>query len=107
MTNAGATFTINQRTLIVTATGVNRLYDGTVNATVTLLHNALAGDVVTAGYGGATFENRNVGNGKPIEVTGISISGDDSANYTLNGVTTATTSANITARPLSNQRRHR
>src|SRR5213076_247589 len=40
-----------------------------------------------------------VGTAKPVSVTGISISGPDAGNYTFN--TTATTTADITARALT------
>ena len=85
----------------MTATGVNRLYDGTAVATVNLAHNAIAGDDVTVTYAAASFADKHAGSAKPIEVTGISIGGTDGANYTLNGVTTAAASADISQRPLS------
>ena len=43
--------------------------------------------------------HKNVGTGKTVTVSGISISGTDAGNYTFN--TTATTTANITARGLT------
>jgi hypothetical protein len=90
---------ITARGLTVTATGVNKIYDGTTNATVTLADNKLSGDVVTDSYTSAAFTTSTAGTGKTINVSGISISGTDSGNYTNN--TTATTTANITqATPL-------
>jgi len=80
----------------VTATGVNKVYDGTVTATVTLSDNRVAGDVFTASYGSASFTSSAVGNGKTVNVSGISLAGTDAGNYTL-GNTTAATTANITA----------
>src|SRR5439155_729283 len=90
---------INPRTLTVTATGVNKTYDGTNSATVTLSDNRLAGDVLTGGYTSATFADKNVGIDKAITVAGISISGTDAGNYGL-ASPTALTTANITAQPL-------
>ena len=46
--------------------------------------------------GTATFDNKNVGTAKTVTVTGITLSGADAGNYTLNS--TATTTADITAR---------
>ena len=53
----------------------------------------------TDSYTTATFADKNVGTGKPVSVSGISISGTDAGNYTFN--TTATTTADITARALT------
>jgi hypothetical protein len=78
---------------------VNKVYDGTTTATVTLSDNRIAGDVFTDSYASASFVDKNVGNGKTVNVTGISISGTDAGNYTFN--TTATTTANITPAPLT------
>ena len=82
-------------TLTVSATGVDKVYDGTTNATVTLSDNRISGDVFTDNYTTAGFADKNVGNGKTVTVFGISISGLNSGNYTLNN-TTASTTANIT-----------
>jgi hypothetical protein len=92
---APTTANITPRPLTVSATGVNKTYDGTTTATVTLSDNRVAGDVFTDSYGAAGFADKNVGSGKTVSVTGTSISGTDAANYTFN--TTATTAANITA----------
>ncbi len=95
-TTATTTANITAASLTVTATGVNKVYDGTTAATVTLSDNRAAGDNITDNYTSASFSDKNVGNGKTVSVSGISISGPDAGNYTLNN-TTATTTANITA----------
>src|SRR5206468_5468531 len=61
--------------------------------------NRLAGDVFTYSYASASFGDKNVGTAKPVSVSGISLSGTEAGDYTPN--TTASTSANITARPLA------
>ncbi|WP_199121607.1 YDG domain-containing protein, partial [Pedobacter sp. ASV28] len=76
------------------ATGSNKVYDATSNATVTLSSNALSGDNITLAYTSATFNSKTVANGKPVSVSGISLSGTDATNYTFN--TTASTTADIT-----------
>jgi hypothetical protein len=91
--------TINSRPLTVTATADNKTYDGSTAATVHLSDNRVAGDVFTDSYTSATFADKNVGSAKSVSLTGISISGTDAGNYTVNS--TASTSANITARPLT------
>jgi hypothetical protein len=96
---ASTTADITTRVLTVTATGINKAYDGTTTATVTLSNNKVAGDDVTASYTSATFNNKNVGTGKPVSVSGISISGADAGNYTFNDTTSTT--ADITAQALT------
>ena len=90
-----STGAITARPLTVTATGVNKIYDRTTAATVSLADDRVAGDVLTDSYSTATFADRNVGTSKPVSVSGISISGADATNYTLQN-TTATTTADIT-----------
>ena len=38
---------------------------------------------MTLGYSSASFNNKNVGTGKPVSVSGITISGADAGNYDL------------------------
>ena len=91
--------TITARPLLVTATGVNKIYDDTPSASVALSDTRVVGDNLTESYTSAVFDDPNVGLGKPVTVSGISLSGLDAANYTFN--TTTTTTANITAAPLA------
>src|SRR6185436_8185244 len=98
-TTTSTTANITARSLTVSATGVNRIYDGTTNATVTLSDDRVAGDVLTTSYTTANFLTKTVGNGKTVNVSGISISGVDLGNYTAK--TTTSTTANITARSLT------
>ena len=95
-----ADLNVSQAPLTVTATGQNKVYDGTAVAAATLSDNRVAGDVLTVSYAAATFANKNVQNGKTVSVSGITISGTDAANYTLQN-TTASTTANITARSIT------
>ncbi|HSZ57520.1 MAG TPA: choice-of-anchor tandem repeat GloVer-containing protein [Tepidisphaeraceae bacterium] len=98
--SATVTFSIAPASLTVLAVGVNKVYDGTTAATVTLTDNHVPGDQVTDSYASASFADKNVGANKSVGVSGISISGPDAANYTL-ASTSATTTANITKRPLA------
>jgi hypothetical protein len=91
---------ITQRALTVTATGQNRVYDGTTAAGVTLADNRLAGDVLTAGNTSASFTDKNAGTGKTVNVAGIGLSGADAGNYSVNSA--ATTTANITPATIAN-----
>ena len=93
---AGVTANITSLGITVSATGVDRVYDGTVNDPATLASSGVvAGDHVTFSDTSATFADPNVGNGKTVSVSGIAASGADAGDYTLLN-TTATTAANIT-----------
>jgi hypothetical protein len=98
-TTASTTANINARHLTVTATGIDKTYDGTTTATVTLSDDRIAGDALTDSYSSASFSDKNVGSGKTVTVTGIAISGADAANYSANP-NTATT-ASISSRKLT------
>ena len=87
--------TIIQYLLTVGATGVNKDFDGTTNATVTLSDNRVPGDnSISDSYMGASFVNAGPGTGITVNVNEISISGPGVGNYSLQN-TTATTTANI------------
>ena len=72
-TTATTTADITARPLTVTATGVNKVYDGTTAATVTLADDRVGGDVLTTTYTSASFADKNVGTGKTVSVSGITI----------------------------------
>jgi hypothetical protein len=93
------TANVTPRALLVTATGINKTYDGTTTATVNLSSDKFAADTIGLNYTTATFSTKNVETGKTVSVSGISLSGVDAANYTPN--TTTTTTANITLRTLT------
>jgi len=92
----GVAANITAKPLTVTATGINKAYDGTINDSVTLASSGMvSGDTVNLGYVSATFADKNVGTGKTVSVTGISAAGSDAGNYSFSN-TTASTSASIT-----------
>src|SRR5207302_1429754 len=94
-TSTNTTAKITPRTLIVSAIGINKNYDGTTNATVTLSDDRVSGDNLATTYTTAGFEDSAPGTNKPVHVFGISITGGtDAANYALTN-TTADTTANI------------
>ncbi|MBX9727184.1 MAG: hypothetical protein K2X09_07950, partial [Rickettsiales bacterium] len=84
---------ISPRALTISATGVNKPFDGSAVATVTLSDNRVAGDVLTTGYASAAFPNSSVGSGRLVTVTGITLSNVDAGNYSFN--TSALTIADI------------
>ncbi len=87
--------TISSKSITVTATGVDKSYDGTTVASVNLSSSQLApGDSITFADTSATFADKNAATGIAIDVQGIHATGTGAGNYTLSN-TTATTSANI------------
>jgi MBG domain (YGX type)/YDG domain/HYR domain len=91
----------------LTVTGItaqNKVYDGSVTATLNLggaaLNGVAGGDTVTLSTAGATgsFADKNVGIGKPVQVTGLTIGGADAGNYLL---TQPTATADITPKGLT------
>lgn len=97
--------TVTQRQLTITGlTGVNRQYNATNVATVSgsaTLNGVLAadtGNVTLSVEPTYTFANANIGTGKAITISGLSLTGSAAANYSL---TLPSLSANITAKALT------
>ena len=107
VTSAPGSLTVNPAsiTAVTGITAVNRAYDGSLAATINVgaagFTGMLAGDVLSLG-GGATgvFVDKNVGNAKTVNISGLALTGADASNYTL-ASSTATASANITAASLT------
>ena len=97
-TSTTTTANINKKSLTVSITASNKTYDRTTTASVTYLDDRIAGDVLTV-TGTPNFSDKTVAAGKTVTATGIGISGTDAVNYTQN--TSATTTADITARSLA------
>ncbi|TAN70186.1 MAG: filamentous hemagglutinin N-terminal domain-containing protein, partial [Methylobacter sp.] len=93
------TANITARGLTVTASGIDKIYDGSTAAAVTLNDNRLADDVLTLSNTSAYFSNKNAATGKTITVRGITIGGIDADNYIAN--TVASTAADITVKGLT------
>src|SRR6185369_7374560 len=97
-----ATADITAATVTGSITADNKIYDGTTAATIATrtISGVLGIDNVSLDGGTATFADENVGTGKTVTATGLSLSGADAGNYQLDS-TSATTTADITARPLT------
>ena len=91
---SGSNGEITAKNLSVTYTGVNKVYDGNTTASVLTSDNRVNGDVLTISRT-ANFADKNVGNGKGVDVTGVSLGGADAGNYVLTS-TTGSTTADIT-----------
>ncbi|MCC7703651.1 filamentous hemagglutinin N-terminal domain-containing protein [Janthinobacterium sp. GW460P] len=96
---ASTTADITPAALTVSASGVNKVYDATTNAVVSLRDNRIGNDQLTIASNGASFSDKNAGAGKTVTVAGIRLSGADAGNYVVN--TTASTTATISQAPLT------
>ncbi len=102
---AQPTPTANITAVNLTITGVtanNKTYDGTTTATLDTsgasLVGVIGGDTVTFSGGTGVFANKDVGVGKAVTISGITLGGADGGNYTL---TQPAATANITAANLT------
>ncbi len=80
----------------------NKAFDGTTDATIATrtLTGVQGSDDVTLTGGTAAFDDKHRGDNKTVNVTGLTLSGAASGNYTLSS-TSATTTASITARGIT------
>src|SRR5206468_2642423 len=101
-TNVDRAFTVAQKTVTGSITASSKVYDRTTSATIATrtLSGVVGGDNVSLSGGTATFADKNVGIGKTVSATGLSLSGTAAANYQL-ASTNATTTADITAKGLT------
>ncbi|WP_409026784.1 YDG domain-containing protein [Janthinobacterium sp. SUN098] len=90
---ASTTADITPAALTVSATGINKVYDASTNAVVSLRDNRIGNDQLNIASNGASFSDKNAGAGKTVTVAGIRLSGADAGNYVVN--TTASTTATI------------
>ena len=107
-TTASTSANITPKLVNVTGiTAVDRVYDGTTIVAVQVSNPTVDGlvalDDVQAvlpvdGISSGTMADRHAGTGKPVAVTGLSLSGTDAGNYTL-GSSGGT--VNITPKPIS------
>jgi hypothetical protein len=90
-----AAASIARATLTVTALADARTYDGTTTATVHIQANRIGTDLVAVAFTSATFGDKNAATEKAVIVAGLSLVGEDAANYTLADVTSVTATATI------------
>jgi VCBS repeat-containing protein len=102
---ATASLTLTLTQVNLTVSGIiasNKVYDGTAVAKLgfsgATLNGVISGDAITLNPAGAsaTFADANVGTGKAVTITGLTLLGTMATNYTL---TQPTATANITAAP--------
>jgi len=88
---------ITAKSVTITATANNKVYDGKTDATIgtSTINGKIDGDAVTVANGSASFDNANVGTDKTVTFTGFTLEGTDAGNYTLSAQP-ANAVANIT-----------
>lgn len=86
---ASTTGNISKAVLNISASGQDKVYDGSTSAGVVLSDDRIAGDDLSIS-GSSSFSDKNAGAGKVINVGGFTVSGADAQNYSWNSVTTAT-----------------
>lgn len=93
---SGFTADITRRQLTFSnVAAASKVYDRTTATTGSLsLVGVVGSESVQADVGGAAFVDKNVGTGKIVNLTGITLSGTDAGNYVI--VSTATATADIT-----------
>ena len=103
-TASGSVGTITKKTLTPSISGtVTKVYDGTKAAPESLsiaLEGVVSGDDVTA-TATCSFEDANVGNGKAITASNITLTGDDAREYVLRDTTAETYAGEITPRTVT------
>jgi hypothetical protein len=105
---SGTVGTILAKALSILGVSVqDKTYDGTtaatINASSATFSGKIAGDTVNLNAGTLTgaFIDKNAGNGKIVVVSGFSLSGADSSNYTLDTSSFAGTTGNILPKALA------
>lgn len=92
------TASISKAELVVTANADDKGYDGSTTANVSFQDTRISGDSLVIS-GNASFADKNAGSGKTVNVSGITLTGDDAGNYTVN--TSALATADITKADLT------
>ena len=96
-----ADITAVQLTPAITAN--NKPYDGSTTATLSAqsVSGYVAGETVTLVVGASNFDTKNIGTGKTVTASTLSLGGADAGNYVLASGATATALADITAVPIT------
>ncbi|TAE84361.1 MAG: filamentous hemagglutinin N-terminal domain-containing protein, partial [Alphaproteobacteria bacterium] len=101
------TLTVDPRVVTAVLQGaVSKTYNGTTAATLNASNYQLnnvynSDDVVLNNPTSGTYDSRHVGTAKRVDVTGLSLSGTKSSNYTLNSTAIHGNVGDITAKALT------
>jgi len=86
------TANITPKAIVGSITAANKVFDGSTVAAIAsrVLTGALLSDTVNYVGGTATFDTAAVGTNKEVIATGLTLSGADAGNYTVNSMATST-----------------
>ncbi len=91
-------------TAITGITANNKVYDGLTTASLNVgtasFTGMVGGDSLSVASSSGNFDNKNVGTGKTVAISGLSLGGIDASNYTLADATASST-ADITPAALA------
>jgi filamentous hemagglutinin family protein len=89
---ATTTANIDKLAIVGTINGQDKVYDGNTTATIGFrnLTGVISGDAVSYTGGTASFGDKNAGIAKAITATGLSLTGTDAGNYTVNSAAAST-----------------
>lgn len=104
--NNASAITVSPKTITASLTGsVSKVYDTATTATLASSNYSLSGlygmDAVTVGTTSGTYDTKDVGSGKTVTVTGMTLSGAKAGNYVLPSTTAAGTIGDITPATLT------
>ena len=99
-TSASTTASVTPATLTAAVIAANKTYDATPATTIACSLTGVVGSDAVTCAGTGSFDTANVGNSKTVTSSNLALSGGQAGNYTLSS-TSATTTANITAAPLT------
>lgn len=103
---AGGSWTVTPATLSAVSgiTAQDKVYNGLTTASLDLsgaqFQGMAVGDELTLASASGQFADKNVGNGKTVGITGLTLGGADAGNYVL-ASSTASTTASITPASIS------
>lgn len=81
------TASVTSKAIVASAAAVIKVYDGTNVATLNFNALTTGGGLVThlsVTYTSAAYNDKNVATGKAVAITGLSLTGTERNNYTLN-----------------------
>ncbi|WP_199181301.1 YDG domain-containing protein, partial [Chromobacterium alticapitis] len=96
---ASAQADISAKQITISASGINKVYDGSTAASAKLASAGIVSGDDVSFSGAAAFADKNAGTGKTVTVSGIAGRGADAGNYAL-ASTSVITQADITPKPL-------
>ena len=93
--------TISKKPVTLSNMSASKTYDGSAKATLSADISGVEGKDNLSITADASFDDPNVGSGKTVKYSGLTLGGNAAGNYTYNGETSGMVKADITKRPLT------